>query len=106
MPGRLAFDAAELLPPLLFVKAGSLEGQREQDCPAASAPQSLFLGHPQDPAAEPAPPPLLRQEEAIDAQEAHRGRPEQTADNRAALRVRREDRERPLIAIARLAEIV
>jgi hypothetical protein len=106
VPWRIAFEPAEHLVTLTLVKPGGLEMDGEQHCPGAAAPRSLLFRRLDDPGAEPFFAHPLGQKEAVDKQKAHRGAPDQTADDRPVVLVGDQNGERPLVPVARLLEIV
>ncbi len=104
--GRVAVDAAEHLPALALVEAGRLEREREQDGMAAAAFRPFGFGRLDDPAAEPLLAQAFGQEKPVDIHQPERGPADQPADDLAAVGVGNQNRERPLVAIAGLFEIV
>src|SRR3984893_3226696 len=79
---------------------------REQDRPGAAAPRSLLFRHLDQLAAETPLAQALRQEKAIYEEQPHRRPADQAADDLATMGVAGENGERPLVAVARLREVI
>ena len=79
---------------------------REQDRPRAAAPRSFVFRQLDQPAAETPLAQALRQEKTIDEEKPHRSPADEAADDLATIGIAGKNGERPLVAVARLREVI
>src|SRR5207237_9425828 len=106
MAGRLTLDPGCDLPTLLQIKTRRLKVECGQHRARTAAVPCFFLCHGEDPAAKPAAPQMLRQEEPVYPQKPKRCTAQQAPDDSLGIRIPSEDKEGPPIRVCCLRLLV